>query len=125
MIPSVSALTNIKILLGGSLKPNPFSRLKSLKKLWLSEIGERVKLDDLAPLAGLASLQWLDVSHTQVTDLTPLAGLVSLQRLEVSRTQVTDLSPLAGLASLQWLEVSQTQVAHLSPLAGLASLQNA
>ncbi len=80
-------------------------------------------LSDLAPLAGLASLQTLNLWNTQVSDLSPLAGLASLQSLNLINNQVSDLSPLAGLASLQSLDLRDTQVSDLAPLAGLASLQ--
>ncbi|TDG30641.1 hypothetical protein E2C05_13725 [Paracraurococcus ruber] len=81
------------------------------------------KLDDLAPLAGLASLRTLWIGRTQVSDLAPLAGLASLQTLWLDNTQVSDLAPLAGLASLQTLTLGNTQVSDLAPLAKLASLQ--
>ena len=47
----------------------------------------------------------LDISKTAVTDLTPLAGMSSLQSLNLYRTQVTDLTPLAGLSSLKTLSI--------------------
>jgi internalin A len=44
-----------------------------------------VQLSDLTPLAGLGSLQTLDLgSCVQLSDLTPLAGLGSLQTLDLS-----------------------------------------
>ena len=73
LIPSVSALTNIKILLGGSLKPNPFSRLKNLKKLWLRTIRRP------HPAAG-QSLQCLSLERVRPY---PLVGL-RVCRLDVS-----------------------------------------
>ncbi len=99
-----------------------------------AEVGELVWLEglslagneglaDLAPLAGLSALQWLDVSSTQVTDLAPLAGLSAVRTLDVSNTQVTDLTPLAGLSALQTLDVGGTQVSDLAPLSGLFALQ--
>ena len=120
LIPSVSALTNIKILLGDSVKPNPFSRLTNLKKLSLSGLS---KLDDLSPLAGLTNLQTLRISGTKVTDLTPLSELTSLQSLYVSGTQVSNLTPLSGLTSLQTLDISRMPVTDLTPLSELTSLQ--
>jgi internalin A len=81
-------------------------------------------VNDLVPLQGLASLQTLDCSGTQVNDLTPLQGLASLQTLNCSQTPVSDLAPLQGLASLQTLDCSLTQVNDLAPLQGLASLQS-
>ena len=103
---------------------NPFSPLTNLKRLWLAGgYPEKSALSDLSPLAGLAGLRMLDVSHTRVANLSPLAGLAGLQWLGVSGTPVADLSPLAGLAGLRMLDVSHTRVADLSPLAGLADLR--
>jgi len=80
-------------------------------------------LTGISPLAGLTSLQTLDLSRTNVSDLQPLAGLTSLRSLTVFDTAVCDLQPLAGLTSLQTLNVVRTQVNELKPLAGLTSLQ--
>ena len=58
----------------------------------------------LKELAGLKSLQTLDLGDTQVTDagLKELAGLKSLQTLDLSDTKVTDagLKELAGAEEL-------------------------
>ena len=81
---------------------------------------------DLAPLAGLAQLQYLDLGGcTGVTDLAPLAGLAQLQTLGLYRCRgVKDLAPLAGLAQLQGLYLTGcTGVRDLAPLAGLTQLQ--
>ena len=63
----------------------------------------------LKELAGLKSLQALDLGGTQVTDagLKELAGLKSLRALDLRWTQVTDagLKELAGLKSLQTLNL--------------------
>ncbi|MEM6948142.1 MAG: leucine-rich repeat domain-containing protein, partial [Pseudomonadota bacterium] len=83
----------------------------------------RLKLDDIAPLAGLSALQELYLSSTQVADLAPLAGLSALKVLGLNDTQVADLAPLAGLSALQALDLRGTQVADLAPLAGLSALQ--
>jgi hypothetical protein len=61
----------------------------------------------LSPLAGLTSLQTLDLYWCkQLRDLSPLAGLIPLQTLNLSYCDEAvsgDLSPLAGLTSLQSL----------------------
>jgi hypothetical protein len=85
--------------------------------------GIRSQISDLSPLAGLTSLQRLDLSGTQVSDVAPLAGLSSLQRLDLSGTQVSDVAPLAGLTSLQSLGLMSTQVSDVAPLAGLSNLR--
>ena len=99
------------------------SSLAGLPSLQLLNVSG-TKVNDLSPLAGLPSLQSLNLYKTQVSDLSPLAGLPSLQSLNVSGTKVSDLSHLAGLPSLQSLNVSYTKVSDLSPLAGLPSLKS-
>ncbi|MGE3914406.1 MAG: leucine-rich repeat domain-containing protein, partial [Hyphomicrobiaceae bacterium] len=83
------------------------------------------RVADLAPLAGLASLQSLTLAGTRVADLAPLAGLASLQHLTLAGTPVADLAPLAGLASLQRLWLDGTPVADLAPLAGMTRMIDA
>ena len=102
--------------------------LKSLQTLNL--YGTQVTDAGLKELAGLKSLQTLDLPVTQVTDagLKELAGLKSLQTLNLANTKVTDagLKELAGLKSLQALHLYHTKVtdAGLKELAGLKSLQS-
>jgi hypothetical protein len=101
--------------------------LKSLQSLDLS--GTQVTDAGLKELAGQKSLQWLNLYRTKVSDagLKELAGLKSLQTLNLNDTQVTDagLKELGGLKSLQTLALSATKVtdAGLKELAGLTSLQ--
>src|ERR1043165_6978047 len=83
----------------------------------------------LQELAGLKSLQSLNLSNNKLTDmgLKELAGLKSLQSLDIGNTQVADagLKELARLKSLQSLDIGNTQVADagLKELARLKSLQ--
>ena len=85
---------------------------------------------DLSPLAGLTSLQSLDLSGCRQLsgDLSPLAGLTSLQSLNLAGCKQLrgNLSPLAGLTSLQSLNLygCRQLSGGLSPLAGLTSLQS-
>ncbi len=84
----------------------------------------RRPLANIAPLAGLTSLQSLNLDSTQVTDLTALAALTSLQSLNLDSTQVTDLTPLAALTNLQSLNLAFTKVTDLTLLAALTNLQS-
>jgi NACHT domain/Leucine Rich repeats (2 copies) len=83
----------------------------------------KARLMDVEPLAGLANLQRLFLSHTRVTDLRPLEGLTNLRTLELSKTQVANVRPLEGLTNLQRLDLDGTPVADLRPLEGLINLQ--
>ena len=72
---------------------------------------------DLSVFRGFP-IKALYVRGTQVADLSPLAGMTTLQRLEILHTKVTDLSALAGL-SLRWLDFGQCPIADLTPLRGM------
>ena len=69
---------------------------------------------DLAPLAELPALVWLDLTDTKVTDqgLVHLTGLTRLERLRLDETQVTDagLVHLAKLKRLTMVNLYRTQV---------------
>ena len=82
---------------------------------------QRNVVDDLSPLAELASLSVLRLGHNRVTDIAPLAEL-PLTYLDLAGNAVSDLSPLARLASLTELAMTGSGVSDLSPLAGLPSL---
>ncbi|HEV7404878.1 MAG TPA: leucine-rich repeat domain-containing protein [Chthoniobacteraceae bacterium] len=102
----------------------PLAGLASLQTL---DLGGCTGLKDLTPLAGLASLRVLDLRDcTALSDLAPLVGLAGLRTLYLSGcTGLTDLGPLAGLFSLHTLVLSGcTGLTDLAPLAGLASLQD-
>jgi internalin A len=60
-----------------------------------------VSLSDLAPLAGLTSLERLYLSgNTSLTDVSPLAGLTNLTELDLAGSAVQDVSALAGVEGL-------------------------
>jgi Leucine-rich repeat (LRR) protein len=86
----------------------------------------RMRVDDrnLAPLADLSELVWIDLQATSVTDagLVHLSGLKKLERLRLDETQISDagLARLAGLANLRVLNLSETQITD----AGLAHLKH-
>src|SRR5215211_1720408 len=90
----------------------PLSKLVSIRQLDLSD----TKVD-LAPLAGLANLQFLYLKGIQFSDsasaVLVLSKLVSLVRLNLSETNVVDLTPLANLPKLRTLNL--TKAYRLSP----------
>ena len=71
-----------------------------------------------ALIGKLTTLQWLNLTRTQIADLGPLKGLTALQSLSLSSTQVADLGPLKGLTALQSLDLSGTRAADLGPIKG-------
>ncbi len=73
-------------------------------------------------IAGLTSLTFLSIDHTQVSDLTPLAGMVAMTTLRLTGTQVSDLKPLVGMVAMTELTLSSTPVSDLIPLAGMVGM---
>ena len=97
----------------------PLADLRELE--WLDLDGTRVS--DLTPIANLASLEWLSLDGTKFSDLTPIANLASLKRLSLEGTEVSDLAPLENLAALEWLDLDGTRVSDLTPIANLTTLE--
>ncbi len=81
------------------------------------------RLTDLAPLAGLPRLCWLDLRGAPVSDLAPLRAL-PLRKLLLQGSAVTDLQPLAGHPLLEQLDLSGTPVTDVSPLLACPRLCN-
>ncbi len=86
---------------------------------------------ELAPMAALSELVWVDINDTQAGDasLAHLAGLKKLQRMRIEETSVTDAGMvyLAGLSELHTLNLSRTKitdvgVARLAALTKMATL---
>jgi Leucine-rich repeat (LRR) protein len=63
-----------------------------LQTLWVPG----TNVSDLSPLKG-KQLQSVDIARSKVTSLAPLAGMTTLQRLNMEAIEVTDLTPLEGL----------------------------
>jgi len=79
----------------------------------------------LVPLGGLTKLTTLHIRHGLVEDFTPLANLASLVVLELSHCYgLTDLEPLAKLTNLQELTLRRClRVSDLTPLSTLPKLR--
>jgi hypothetical protein len=90
-----------------------------------TDAGRMVTEAGLKGLAGLKSLQWLNLRGTPIGDagLKELAGLKNLKWLDLGSTKVTDtgLKQLAGLKNLRSLDLQGTLVTD----AGVAGLQKA
>ncbi len=79
---------------------------------------------DISPLADLDWLRSLVITRApQVEDITPLARLASLTALSLSRTSVRELSPIAGLTDLQQLNLRGLTIPDLGPVLGLRRLR--
>ena len=98
---------------------SPLAGLTSLETL---DISHHQQIKDYSPLLGLTSLTWLSLHNNQISDLSPLSGLTNLTGLHLRNNQISDLSPLSGLTNLTGLHLRNNQISDLSPLSGLTNL---
>ena len=80
-------------------------------------------LADLAPLAGLTSLGFLDLSDANVTNIGLLSELQHLTVLRLRRNGVSDLSALSGMKDLYNLDLSENAITDLGALEELTNLR--
>ena len=81
---------------------------------------------DLAPIADLPKLQYLDLSKNQnVTSIEPLARIPKLKKLQFGMNKVTDFSALVAAPMLEELEINSIVggVLNMSSLSGLTKLK--
>lgn len=105
----------------------PLAGLAHLRELRLTHTNPHVSPGglpiDLAPLARLGALEVLVLQHYPLESLEPLRGLSQLRVLDLSFAPVTDLGVLAALPNLRDLRLRATSVAELAPLSGLTRLE--
>ena len=78
---------------------------------------------DLAPIASLERLTYLDAAACEVSDLSALSNLVSLLSLNLRFNRIVDVSPIANLKNLAALRLSGNWITDVSPLANLVQLE--
>ncbi len=86
------------------------------------KIGHNPRLSDLAPIAKLTELDYLDAGRCNISDITPLADLRNLTFLQLNDNYITNLAPLVNLTQLTALRVGDNQITDLTPLANLTQL---
>jgi len=84
-LPRAGALEALSARGTGLDDVSALGRHDGLVELWL---GDNPALDDVAPLAGLARLRFVDLSATSVTHLDPLIVLPHLEHVVLTRTPV-------------------------------------
>ena len=111
---------------------DPLSNLLLLRALNLSQ---NSGLQDLAPLANLTNLEYLDLPQTAVTDLSPLEDLSNLIALDLSLLDTppgtnlpTWAQTLSALTALRTLQLNSDQISNgdigtIATLNQLADLQ--
>jgi Leucine-rich repeat (LRR) protein len=127
--PSLSNLRSLNMDYCGRLDFNRLRHLTSLKSLTCEGLTGTV---DLTPLARLAELEHLSLSHWSRDkegqwrlDLKPLSGMTRLStlKLEFDDNVSMPLDPLAELQSLSCLEIDAWNIPGIAPVGKLAALK--
>ncbi|MDE0044136.1 MAG: leucine-rich repeat domain-containing protein, partial [Candidatus Poribacteria bacterium] len=79
-------------------------------------------LVELAPIANLQSLTYLDIAACSISDITSLSNLTSLRALNARFNRIVDVSPVANLTNLVTLRLEGNRIADVTPLENLTQL---
>lgn len=80
-------MPDLEILILSGSAVSDLSGIENCKKLEFLELANCLKLSDISPLAGCASLKYLNICYTKVSSLMPLDGL-PIQNLFCKQTRV-------------------------------------
>jgi len=100
--------------------PSALGQLKQLQYLNLSHN----QLTDISALGRLTQLQYIDLRHNQLTDITTLGQLQQLQYIDLRHNQLTDITSLGQCQQLQVLYLGHNQLTDISALSQLKQLQS-
>lgn len=119
----LSSLTCLKELdLSGCRFPaqelKAIAGMTTLEKLNLSHCS----LSTIAELAGSTSLKCLDLSNNTLRNLEPLIPMSTLEELYLQHNAITGLDALTALSNLAKLDISYNSVTNLAPLSACTSL---
>ena len=81
-------MPDLEILILSGCAASDLSGIENCKKLEFLELANCLKLSDISPLAGCASLKYLNICYTKVSSLMPLDGL-DIQNLFCKQTRVS------------------------------------
>jgi len=102
----------------------PVNNIKDMMALDALDLSRNTYVQSLDPLAGLANLRTLNLSHTGITDITPLRNLTELTELDLSYTKVQDISGLKYCDKLARFNITATLVQDITVLPELPALEN-
>ena len=105
---------------GGIRTLSDLTKLKNLRILHIA----LQDIADVSPLAGLGSLEIIDLNHNPIQSVSSLAGLFSLRELGVFDSQVSDFSILAACPLLESIDAGKTRVTAPQAFAGIAGLRS-
>lgn len=80
-------MPDLEILILSGSAVSDLTGIENCKKLEFLELANCLKLSDITPLAGCASLKYLNICYTKVSSLMPLDGL-NIQNLFCKQTRV-------------------------------------
>lgn len=81
-------------------------------------------ISDISPLSTLYKLKMLLFVQTwDINDISALTKLTNLEYLDIKCNNVRDISPLVGLTNLKYLNILQNPVEDYSPLSNLINLK--
>ncbi len=83
----IGYMPDLEILILSGCAASDLSGFENCKKLEYLELANCLKLSNLTPLSGCASLKYLNICYTKVSSLMPLDGL-PIQNLFCKRTRV-------------------------------------
>ena len=83
----VGYMPDLEILIASGSAVKELQGFENCKKLEFLELANCLKLEDISPLAGCASLKYLNICYTKVSSLMPLDGL-DIQNLFCKQTRV-------------------------------------
>ena len=115
-IGDIEVLASLTQLINLNLGDSDFSLLNPTPKNFIT---------DVTPLAGLRSLETLDLSFNSLSDVSPLESLSGLTELNLSantfRTEeriaaLTNISPLETLSNLNVLKLNDNEIRDISAL---------
>ncbi|BBI30762.1 leucine-rich repeat domain-containing protein [Cohnella abietis] len=105
---------------------SPIAGLMTLENLdLLSDAGPGSNnVSDLSPLRGLTNMRFLNLSNNAVSELEPLSGLTGMWSLNISGNNVSSVSPLSGMNQLFYLDISRNQISDISNFLAFTAMRN-
>ncbi|MEJ9411417.1 leucine-rich repeat domain-containing protein, partial [Schinkia azotoformans] len=97
---------------------NPFSKLKKLKVLDLSNN----QITDISNLSELTNIEELKLSENKIQDISALNQLTNLTALGIPYNEISNINSLSELTKLKYLDLSYNQIDDLSSLSNLINL---
>jgi Leucine-rich repeat (LRR) protein len=106
------------------LKVTDISPISSLTKLKNFDYNQSHCLENITPLSGLTSLEYLVLHSNNISNIEPLRHLINLKELDLDVNPITDISPLEGLYNLEILHMCSAgpYANKLSDISSLSSL---